>query len=108
MDDFGSEPNIAVVYFYFDFNDSSKQRTGNFICSLISQFVAQCPEIPEPLLSIYSRSQSGQQQPNTEELKSVFRQVIETFRATYLMVDALDECTDREDLLGLIEEVMVC
>ena len=107
MDTYSSEPDIAVVYFYFDFNDSSKQSTRNFICSLLAQFVAQCQVVPEPLMSTYFRSQNGQYQPRPEEIRSVLRQVIENFRATYILVDALDECTDREDLLRLIEEVTV-
>ena len=82
LDTHVSERNVAIAYFYFDFNDSSKQSTGSFICSLIAQLTAQCPEIPEPLLSAYSPSQNGQQQPRPEELRSVLRQVIEKFRAT--------------------------
>lgn len=101
-----SEPTIAVAYFYFDFNDSDKQQTGMLIRSLIVQFAAQCPHPCEPLQSAYSRSQNGQKQPIIDDITAILRQILEAFNATYILLDALDECTDRDDLLEFIETLM--
>ena len=32
--------------------------------------------------------------------------MFQTFESTYILLDALDECTDREDLLEFIEALM--
>lgn len=102
-----SEPSIAVAYFYFDFNDSEKQRTEMLLRSLIVQLAAQCPNLPESLQSAHSRSQSSQEQPTMGEMTSILYQMLKNFNTTYILLDALDECTDRQDLLNFIE-VLIC
>lgn len=101
-----SEPTVAVAYFYFDFNDSNKQRTEKLIRSLIAQFAAQCLHLPESLQSAHSQSQSGQIQPTFEEMTAILNETLKGFHNTFILLDALDECTDREDLLEFIQVLM--
>ena len=100
------KPTVAVAYFYFDFNDLDKQRTEKLICSLIVQLAAQCLHLPEPLQSAYSRSQNGQKQLPIEELTILLFHMLKSFNSTYILLDALDECTEQEDLLKFIEVLM--
>ena len=100
------EPTTAVAYFYFDFNDLDKQRTDKLIRSLIVQLSAQCPHLSEPLQSAYSRSRDGQNQPTVDELTALLHQMVKGFNSTYIVLNALDECTNREDLFELIEALM--
>ncbi|MCJ1462463.1 hypothetical protein MMC07_001065 [Pseudocyphellaria aurata] len=101
-----SEPTVAVAYFYFDFNETEKQRTEMLIRSLIIQFAERSPHFPDSLQSAYSRSHGGQKQPTTEELTDVLCHMLNNFNTTYILLDALDECADREDLLEFIETLM--
>lgn len=103
ISDHQSEPTIAVVYFYFDFSDPDKQRTKSLVCSLITQLSEQCPHLPESLQLAYSQSQNGQIQLTVKELTTLLLQLVKDFNSTYILLDALDECTDREDLLEFIE-----
>lgn len=100
------KPTVAVAYFYFDFNDVDKQRTENLLRSLISQFAAQCLHLPESLQSAHSRSQSQQKHPTIDEMTNILRQMSKRFNNSYILLDALDECIDRDDLLELIEPTM--
>lgn len=104
--DYEFDPTTAVAYFYFDFNDLDKQRTEKLIRSLIVQLVAQSPHLPESLQSAYSRSQSGQKQPAIEDMTAILRQILKVFKTTYILLDALDECIDRKDLLDFIKAHM--
>ena len=106
LSNYQSEPTIAVAYFYFDFNDSDKQRTEKLIRSLIVQLSAQCLHLPASLQLAYSRSQNGQNQLTVEDLRTLLHQVLESFNSTYILLDALDECTDREDLLEFMEALV--
>ena len=103
ISNYQSEPRIAVAYFYFDFNDLDKQSTENLIRSLIVQLSAQCLDVPRSLQLAYSRSQNGQNQLTADELKILLRQIIKSFSSIYVLLDALDECTDREELLQFIQ-----
>ena len=98
-----SEQTMAVAYFYFDFSDPEKQRAEKLIRSLLVQLSAKCLYLPESLQSAYNRSQNGQNQPTIEELSLLLREIIKSFRGTYILLDALDECTERADVLNFIE-----
>lgn len=76
------------------------------IRSLIVQFAAQCPHLPESLRSAQSRSQSQQKQPTIEEMTAMLYPLLKLFNNTYILLDALDECKDREDLFKFIEVVI--
>lgn len=106
ISNYQSEPTAAVAYFYFDFNDSGKQRTEMLVRSLIVQFAVQSPRLPESLQSAHSQSQSEQKQLTTEDMTTILRQMLKGFSSTYILLDALDECTDRNDLLEFIEALM--
>lgn len=106
ISNFQSEPTIAVAYFYFDFNDPDKQQTEMLVRSLLEQFVAQCPHLLELLQPAYSRSHNGRKQPTIEEMKPILLQMLKSFNSTYILLDALDECKDREELLEFLEALM--
>ena len=40
------------------------------------------------------------QQPSDEELQNVLRDIFDKFSEAYIVIDALDECTDREKTLN--------
>jgi NACHT domain len=99
-----SYSELAVVYFYFDFNDVEKQRHENLIRSLIVQLSMQSTNTPEALNTIYSRCQEGQQQPTTDALILTLQHMLVDFDQTFIILDALDECKEREELLELLEK----
>lgn len=100
-----SNPTFRVAYFYFDFVNEQEQRYESFLRSLVAQLFAQNMSIPETLQTLYSNSQDGQQQPKTDEVVATLESFLEESRETYIILDALDECTDREEILALIREI---
>ena len=95
----------AVAYFYFDFNDAQKQQSDNLIRSLITQLSFQSPSCPDALAALYSQNENGQRQPTTEGLMITLKSILRGFRHAYVIVDALDECGDWEQLRALIEDI---
>ena len=77
-----------------------------FIRSIVLQLAAQCPHLPELLQLAHSQSQCEQKQPTVDEMTTVLCQMLKGFSTTYILLDALDECTDRENLLCFIEVLM--
>ena len=73
--------------------------------SLVTQLSQQCIRIPPLLDALFGSSNNGQRQPSVEALLDALRQMSEEFPATYIILDALDECTDREALMSTIETV---
>ncbi|KAK2811859.1 hypothetical protein FQN50_001897 [Emmonsiellopsis sp. PD_5] len=94
-----------IAFFYFSFGDKSKQSPSLFLSSLLKQLSAQAPETPRALINLYSRHNDGQQSPSIDDLMQTLREIIDDAGQTYIIVDALDECGEWEELLEVIEQV---
>ena len=97
--------DIAVLYFYFDFNDTEKQQHESMMRSLLSQLAMHFVDVPLVLETLYSSCMEGGRKPNFEALMETFHEMTTAFRATFIILDALDECEERPELLADIEEL---
>ncbi|KAH9207858.1 hypothetical protein DL95DRAFT_312889, partial [Leptodontidium sp. 2 PMI_412] len=100
-----SSPTVAIAYFYFDFNDTEKQRLDKFTHSLIEQLAWQSAKALACLESLFSRCQDGKQQPTQDGLEVALQKVLNEFGETFIILDALDECKEREELLLLLKNL---
>ena len=96
---------VAVAYFYFDFNNAEKQDPDKMICSLITQLHAQSMKECKPLTTLFSLCKDGQQRPDPDDLLRVLEAMMQSFDKTYIILDALDECSNRHELLEKIEMI---
>ena len=95
----------TMAYFYFDFNDINKQKPENMIRSLIEQLSGQSTKPLRRLESLFSFCNNGERQPNLESLIEVLKEIIECLDDTSIILDALDECSEREELFRIINEI---
>ena len=100
----GSNKNVA--YFYFDFNDSTKQYHDQMLRSLIIQLFSNHQSIPEPLLFLFKSCQNGAKPPPTKDLEALLKALIDLYEKTFIVLDALDECEDRQELLNFIDSAI--
>ena len=94
--------SLGVAYFFFDGRDSQKelQLHNKLIRALISQLSNTWHGgITEKLVDLY-KSCGEIHQPSDEDLQHVLRDILDRFSQAYIMIDALDECTDREKTLN--------
>lgn len=68
-------PTVAVLFF-FDFNESEKQRQDNMLRSLVRQLFLHCRGVPQAPLSLYSQYGNGGRQPELGFLVTTFRMVL--------------------------------
>ena len=107
VDDFAREGiNNTTAYFYFDFRNRSKQYADKMLRSLIVQLASKHQFIPEPLAFRFLSGQDGTEPVRTEELELILVALIEASQKTVIVLDALDECCDRQELLHIIEKLM--
>ena len=100
----GDEKN-AYAYFFFDGRDSQKdlQLHDKLIRSLIMQFSLRCcGGIPATLVDLYGY---GQEQPSTSALQDTLQHIIDGFHSVYIIIDSLDECTERYKVLEWIRKI---
>ena len=100
-----SPPTVkkAVAYFYFDFRNTECQH-GEMIRSLVRQLAAQCTNPPNPLEVLYSSCDDGVRKPKACDIRQTLQDLVKKFHDTFIIIDALDECKEREQLLGDIRD----
>lgn len=87
----------STLYFYFDFTDTAKQSLDGALRSLINQLSHKNPDTWECLNRLYSSCKNGWEQPNTQSLAKTFQDMIQQAGETWIVLDALDECPNREE-----------
>ena len=97
--------DIAVLYFFFDFNDTEKQQHESMMRSLLSQLAIHFVNLPPALETLYSFCMEGGRKPSFEALKKTFHEMTTAFRTIFIVLDALDECKERPELLADMEEL---
>lgn len=104
-----SKPNLAIAYFYFDFNESEKQNATSFVTTLIAQLCNHVLDLPEKLKELYKARNNGRGVPTLDALREALFEVVDKFGDVFIVADALDECPNnenlREELLELIKEM---
>ncbi|KAK5050937.1 hypothetical protein LTR84_003496 [Exophiala bonariae] len=92
----------TVVYFYFDFSESSKQSAMKCLRSLLFQLVLKVADGRHLLKSLYAKYQDGQAQPPDSALVQTFDTLIDYTDHTYIILDALDESLEHDEVNDLI------
>jgi hypothetical protein len=96
-------PSAVTLYFYFDFNDAQKQDPELMLRTLITQLPRPSTNGFEHLSALFSSCGEGQRQPLLLELMTVIEHMIQDFSQVYIVLDALDECTQRSELMNVLE-----
>ena len=100
-----SKPISAI--FYFDFNDPEKRTVVGFLRSVLGQFCLQNKFVFEPLLELYRSAGQGRQAPSKTGLIRALRSIVSSTDNYYsILLDAVDECSEREDLSMIISELL--
>ena len=97
---------VAIAYFYFTFNDPVLQLCEPAVRSIIRQLSSYEKMLPKELDNLYVQCRNGQQQPSLDSLKRILRSLIGRSRHSYIVLDALDECIERSEVLDLIKELI--
>jgi hypothetical protein len=100
------DPRKAIAYFFFDFNDVKKQDPEMMARSLLCQLSQQSIKIPASLDALYSSCESGQRQPSILALMDALQSTIQDLPQIYIVLDALDECDQREELMEMFETIV--
>jgi hypothetical protein len=97
------DPGKVTAYFFFDFSDIQKQDPEKMLRSLLCQLSQRSIKIPQGLDALYSSCNNGQQEPSEHALLETLQSMIQELPLAYIVIDALDECAKREELMSMLE-----
>jgi hypothetical protein len=96
------QKSTAIAYYYFDFNDEGKRDVDSLIRALLTQLLPQCPDDASCLTLLDAASSRS---PRIDTLSRALQSFIRTFKNIHIVIDALDECSEVEELMKFIEEI---
>ena len=63
--------------------------------------------MPKVLVNLYAHCANGHQEPTLGDLQNMLQRILDGFSSTFIILDALDECAEREKLLHWIQTVIL-
>jgi hypothetical protein len=99
------DTSFPILMFFFDFNDPNKQSYESLIRSLIKQLYLVSKTSRDLLASLYYKYNEGNSAPSTESLSKTLQSIFSFGQKIYIIIDALDECRDREKLIRWMRDM---
>ena len=105
----------ALAFYYYDFREDEKKDRRGLLSSVLFQLSDQSDSYLDILSTFYSHHRDGAQIASDDELAQCLKDLLELPRQApvYLIVDALDECSNlsalsspREKVLLLLEDLI--
>ncbi|KAF8258295.1 hypothetical protein EI94DRAFT_1623211 [Lactarius quietus] len=105
----------SMAFFYFDFRDDEKRNRRGLLASLLVQFCDRSDDCCDILSRLYSVHGNGLRQPSDRTLLDCLKEMLSAGKlgATYIIVDAIDECptisgtpSAREKVLDLVTDLV--
>jgi len=98
----------SMCYFYFDFRDIRKQHWHDLIRSLLTQLSNRSGPCCDILARLYEKHDDGTQQPSDGSLEQSLKEMLTLHeRPIYLIIDALDECSNSSGIPSSRERVLL-
>ncbi|KAJ7495307.1 hypothetical protein FB451DRAFT_1019697, partial [Mycena latifolia] len=97
-----------LAFFYFDTNNSGQRTVTQLLCSLVTQLSVQADSPDKTLNDLWKSHAKGQHLPGDSALISdaLIPIVTEFSRPVYIVLDALDECSERDELLESLTKIL--
>ena len=95
----------CLAYYYFDLTKGSPGNVMSCLRSLIAQLVEGEPGIPGALQKLFIQDPADSFRLDRDTLIQVLISRIRKRRTTYIIVDAVDEAAEQEDILDLLAAI---
>ncbi|KAH8790716.1 ankyrin repeat-containing domain protein [Hyaloscypha finlandica] len=95
----------TISYFYFDYKDINKRDSRKAIETLIVSMSRQSPAALAYVEDISKKYREFKSQCTFPSLCSILKKCLDFQQRNFIILDALDECNDREELLPFLVEL---
>ncbi|PGH21367.1 hypothetical protein AJ80_03284 [Polytolypa hystricis UAMH7299] len=102
--------NAAVAYLYCDYKNPETHAELQLLSSIARQLVEQIRPIPPEVSEFLDRNAEKKRNPTEDEWVALVKSLCLLFQNTYLFVDALDECPERnrDNFVRIIKKLEAC
>jgi hypothetical protein len=101
------DQNVGVVYVFFNYRQQDEQRLINILANILKQLIQATGFIPDTVTELYERCKRHGSRPQPNVLLEALVAVAKLCSHIYLIVDALDECSESGGTRdGIISELL--
>jgi len=86
---------------FCDYKDIAGTTPLTLIMNLLFQVLAGHMDLPENVTELYEKHEKGKSQPTLDELVALLQDLGKA-ETIYIIVDALDECSDKDDSRNIL------
>lgn len=90
--------NIGVAFVYFSYKHGESQTPVNIMASILQQLITQKPSYVQDLKDMYAKHIRENTRPVVGDISSLLQNVVYAFGKVFIVIDALDECSDTNDV----------
>ena len=86
--------SIGIAYVYCSYEDTGRETAVNLLSTIVRQLLPQSSANVVGVLDLFQGHAKQKTRPTLSEVQDLFRAAVRGFNRTYVVVNALDECTD--------------
>jgi hypothetical protein len=103
------QEDIAVAYIYCSYKEQGIQTNVNLIASLVQQLAQTKPTISDEIKSFYHdyTNSKKKKKPTVREWTDLLQLEARLFSRVFIIIDALDECSDINSFLTEIRKLQL-
>jgi hypothetical protein len=91
-----AQEDVGLAYLFCNYKSQVDQNLCNLLSALLKQLVQDWPDIAVPVTCLYDDHAKKKSRPSLEELFTALLIVCSKYARVYVVLDALDECTDQD------------
>jgi hypothetical protein len=103
------DDNVGVAYIYNDYSRQEEQTATKLIAAILKQLVQGRPSYGEPVTALHKQHAGRGTRPSFDEIRTTIHSVLSNYSRAYVIIDALDECTDtdgtRSELINAVRDL---
>ena len=96
---------IGVACIYCNYKEQDVQTPANLIAGIWMQLVVEKAVISDRVKKLYKKHVDKDTRPSLREVSEVLKKEIDKYKKVYVIIDALDECTDDFSRETLVENI---
>lgn len=86
-----------MIYAFCSYKEEEVQTPENLVADLLKQVLQQTGSTSDDTRGLYTRHKAKKTRPTLQELTSVLVNEVDRFESVFVVIDALDECTERDN-----------
>jgi len=101
------DTGLVCAYFLFDnrSGQASFQSYDGILRSITHQFCAKLNAFPDVVVSTFKGCGSGTSPPSRYSLRTMLTSILQHLPNSYIIIDALDECHDAEEVATWLQDL---